>query len=63
MLNIATTIVHKSREGIISTPPNSLINSNVNLKVKTKEKKQIGVHSFTCKTSGVGGVMELLDGD
>jgi hypothetical protein len=59
MLNIAITIVHKSREGIINTPPNSLIDSNACSKMKTKEEKRIGVHFFTCNTSRVGGVLEL----
>jgi len=36
-------------------PPNSLKNSNVNLKVKIAKKKRVGVHSLVRNTSGVRG--------
>jgi hypothetical protein len=46
----------------IDEPPNSLIDSNANPKVKTT-KEGIRVHSFIHNTSGVDGCLELQDGD
>jgi hypothetical protein len=39
----------------IDAPPNSLKDSNVNVKVKTIEEKRIEVHSLAHNTSGVRG--------
>ncbi len=41
-------------------PPNSLKNSNVNLKVKIVEEKRVGVHSLIRNTSGVRGHVGAL---
>jgi hypothetical protein len=38
----------------VDTPPNSLKDSNVNLKVKIVEEKGVGVCSLVCNTSKVG---------
>jgi hypothetical protein len=37
----------------VDAPPNSLKNSNVNLKEKTTEEKGVEVHSLTHNTLGV----------
>ncbi len=37
-------------------PPNSLKNSNANLKVKTMEEEGIGVRSLACSTLAIRGV-------
>ncbi len=41
-------------------PPNSLKNSNVNLKVKIVEEKRVGVHSLIRNTSRVRGHVGAL---
>jgi hypothetical protein len=41
------------------TPPHSLKDLNVSLKVKTTKKK-VGVHSLACSTSGVEGHARAL---
>jgi hypothetical protein len=40
-------------------PPSSLMDSNVNSKVKIVEGEAIGVRSLTCNTSRVGGHAEV----
>jgi hypothetical protein len=43
-----------------NTPPNSLIDSNVNPRLKITKEKGIGVYSFACNTSKVEKCVEAL---
>jgi hypothetical protein len=43
-----------------NTPPHSLKDSNVSLKVKTMKEKKVGVYSLACSTSGVKGYVGAL---
>jgi hypothetical protein len=44
----------------IDTPPNSLIDSNTSLKMKTMEEKRVGARSLACNTLGVEGRVGVL---
>jgi hypothetical protein len=66
--NLAKRIVIKKMSNLfeleywkeLDTPPHSLKDSNVSLKVKTTYEEKVGVHSLICNTLGVEGRVRAL---
>jgi hypothetical protein len=50
-------------ENIADAPPNSSMDSTVSPKMKTTERKRIGVHFLACSTLGVEGHAAALGWD